>query len=346
MGVCDLSRIAATVAAERFHARRAYTDAAVMLAEARPDVVHVLTPPQSHVPLCRQAIEAGAHVICEKPITATYPELAALHAFAREHGRHLVEDHNYRFNPTVLAMESMVEQGGVGTVSDVEVRMQLDIRGEGRFSDTHFPHPAHRLPCGIIHDFITHLCYLTLRFVPAARSADAPTAGLPPTEPRHPFQRISAFWSNHGEGPGDVFRFDDLDATLLAGAVHARIRYSSYAHPTCFTIRVTGDRGELSTDLFLPHVRFNRVRGHAQLSPLVNQITEGLTLIGSALNNFQRKVMQKTAYEGMQAFLGLVYDALSQEGLHRQSLAMPVTWADMAATSALVDDLLAPEHQR
>jgi predicted dehydrogenase len=68
VGVCDLSYAAARYAAQRFHADTQYTDYRKMLTEAKPDVVHILTPPQTHLQIATGCLEAGAHVICEKPV--------------------------------------------------------------------------------------------------------------------------------------------------------------------------------------------------------------------------------------------------------------------------------------
>ena len=69
--VCDLSPAAAECAAQRHGATAWFTDYATMLREVRPDVVHMTTPPTSHYKLSVDALEAGAHVIVEKPITTT-----------------------------------------------------------------------------------------------------------------------------------------------------------------------------------------------------------------------------------------------------------------------------------
>ena len=68
VGVCDLSPAMADFAARRFNAQAAYTDYAKMLADARPDVVHVLTPAATHPRLVNDCLCGGAHVIVEKPV--------------------------------------------------------------------------------------------------------------------------------------------------------------------------------------------------------------------------------------------------------------------------------------
>ena len=62
-GVCDLSPSLANYAVARFGGGRAFTSASNLLQELRPDVVHVLTPPHTHVQLVTEAVKIGrAHV--------------------------------------------------------------------------------------------------------------------------------------------------------------------------------------------------------------------------------------------------------------------------------------------
>lgn len=317
VGVCDLSPVAAKYHAEQYGAEQAYTQHREMFDRARPDVVHILTPAETHPPLVRDALEAGAHVICEKPLALATGELDDLFALGRERGRQVIEDHNYRFNEPVGEIERMVELGELGEVREVEVRLTLPVRDGGRYADANLPHPSHRLPAGVIHEFVTHLAYLTLRFLPSV-------------------QRVAAAWSNHGGG--DLFKYDDLDALVIGGGVHARIRFSAHAQPDGFELTVRGSRGYAQTDLFHPCLR--RVVPRAvgrQLSPLVNQLAGGARLARASADNFRRKLMQQTPYEGLERLLGLTYDALER------GEAPPVTEADIRQTSELVEALLSPE---
>ena len=67
--ICDLSPATAEAAAERYGIRAWFTDHRAMLEKARPDVVHVTTPPTSHFRPAMDSLDAGAHVIVEKPAT-------------------------------------------------------------------------------------------------------------------------------------------------------------------------------------------------------------------------------------------------------------------------------------
>jgi predicted dehydrogenase len=324
VGVCDLSPSMAKFALERFGhpgTTQAFSDYRDMLREKRPAVVHVLTPPGSHVRIVSDCLRAGAHVIVEKPIAPTNREFLALWDVAKESGRLLVEDHNYRFNQPILAIEKLLAAGKLGEVREVEVRIALPIHDPAfRFSDPHVRHPALDLPAGAIHDFLTHLAYLTLRFMPiSGAGAD--------------FSRVHAVWSNH---TGDqVLRHDDLDATILIGDVHGRIRFSSVTAPDTFTVIVRGTRGSAETNLFQPHVKVMMPRrGGKHLTPLVNQFVNGLGLAKASVVGFRNKVMQRTAYEGLATLLSRTYGAI------RAGSELPVTFEDMDRASRLIDALV------
>ena len=324
VGVCDLSPSLATFAAKRFGADDAYTDYADMLARAKPDVVHILTPPHTHARLVGDCLAAGAHVVVEKPVAPTHAEFLSLWDASQKAGRRLVEDHNYRFNGPVMEIERLAKAGRLGTIYEVDVRMALAVRGEGsRYMDACLPHPSHKLPAGVIHEFISHLCYLSLRFLPDADQ---------------PWDRVGAAWSKHATDP--LFRHDDLDALVIGGPVHARLRFTSHSGPDAFEVTVRGSKGWAQTDLFQPHLRLVVPRpGGKQLSPLVNQFANGVELARASVRGFRNKVMQRTPYEGLGTFLGKTYDAL-QAGTEP-----PVTFDDMDRVSRLIDALLAAENQ-
>lgn len=319
VGVCDLSQAAASYAAERFQAEAAYTDYQKMLAEAKPDIVHVLTPPNTHKFIATDCLKAGAHVICEKPITPTYEEFKDLWEIAKACDRYLIEDYNYLFNEPILEIKRQIQSGELGDIQDVDIRIALDVRSGGRFADKNLPNPVHRLPAGVIHDVLTHICYLALQYLPSV-------------------DRVSAAWSNHGGG--DLFKYDDLDALIIGESVHARLRFSSFTWPECFEVKVRGTQGYIETDLFQPYLRCVKPRsGGKQLSPLVNHFVSGTTFAKASVVNFRNKIMQKTPYEGLHRFLSLTYKAI----LSGDSL--PVDFNLMNRTNQLIETLLQEKNQ-
>ena len=84
VAVCDRHLDLARQAAARFDVPTAYDSVAAMLLQARPDVVHITTPPHSHQTLTLECLQGGAHVYVEKPFTVNLEEAdAVLEAAAR-----------------------------------------------------------------------------------------------------------------------------------------------------------------------------------------------------------------------------------------------------------------------
>jgi predicted dehydrogenase len=74
-----------------------FPDLASLLRATSPDIVVVATPPDSHFELVRDALEAGAHVLCEKPFMPSMEEADAIVALARERSRRVIVNNQYRF---------------------------------------------------------------------------------------------------------------------------------------------------------------------------------------------------------------------------------------------------------
>lgn len=88
------------------------TDVTDLLDRIRPDVVHIVTPPDTHASLARSALLAGCHVYVEKPFVPTRGEAADLLALARERNLSVCAGHQYLFErPSLLALEWLPRLG-------------------------------------------------------------------------------------------------------------------------------------------------------------------------------------------------------------------------------------------
>jgi predicted dehydrogenase len=171
--------------AERFETGPAYTRFDRMLADVRPEVVHVLTPPASHSELAGRALDAGAHVLVEKPIAPTWDEYARMREGARAHRRLLCEDYNTRFSSAALGATSAWRSGRLGDVVSVDVAYGGVMPAGSAYDDRDVPHFAHALPGGPLQNFATHPLSLALPYlgpgveiVPVWRSRDELRVGL------------------------------------------------------------------------------------------------------------------------------------------------------------------------
>lgn len=318
VGVCDASAVSARFAQERYGATAAYTDATTMLAEATPEVVHVLTPPHTHVALAELCLAAGTHVVCEKPMTATAADTSALLDRAAAAGRILVESRNLLWNDPVMAIDRLVADGRLGEIREVDVLMSLDLTG-GRFGDVNLSGPGVVLPGGAVHDFLPHLAYLFLHF---AGTGDATPA----------LGRVAGVLANASGNPR--VGYDRLDALVEGGGCRGRLRVASDVKPDVFRLAVRGTKGSVETDLYNPFLRIEGGANVGKRSP-IEQVLSGTRLAVAGFTNFRDKVLQHGTYHGMPRMLDAVYTAIAT------GAPSPITPAQLRATAELVDRLVA-----
>lgn len=290
VGICDLSPSVAECAAERHGVQAWFTDYRAMLREAKPDVVHVTTPPTSHYRLALDSLEAGAHVILEKPATSTLGELEALSRKAAEVKRALIEDYNYLFSRATREIRDRVESGALGAVVHVDVTINLDISGPTGFADPNAPSPILALPGGAIADFLPHLASLAHDFVGAHKAAHS-------------------VWTKRKPG---LLPYDEFRGLLECERGTASVAFSSSSKPDAFWLRVYGEKMHAATNLFETRLTFERLRsGPKPLQPLFNGLEEGASIRRSAIATLMRKFTGGPgSYDGLFELVTRAYRAL------------------------------------
>jgi predicted dehydrogenase len=97
--------------------------------EERPDIVVVGSPPGHHFEQAKAALEAGAHVMCEKPFTIDPADAWELDATAKDTGRQLFIAYGWNYRPMVIqAYRLMQEDGGIGDIEHVSMHMDSVTR--------------------------------------------------------------------------------------------------------------------------------------------------------------------------------------------------------------------------
>jgi predicted dehydrogenase len=106
--------------------RHAYDSLDDLLADPAVDVVHVTSPNDLHVSQARDALAAGKHVVCEKPLAMTALESAELVALARSSGLVNATNFNIRYYPLNQHAQEFIGSGGLGDVRFVTGRYFQD----------------------------------------------------------------------------------------------------------------------------------------------------------------------------------------------------------------------------
>ncbi len=111
----------------RLEAGPAYDTADELLERTSPDVVVIATPPDSHAALCLQALDAGAHVVCEKPFTETVDEADEIIRRASEVRRTVVVNQEFRYMPIYSCIPPLIGTPGYGRPVFLHVTQFMDL---------------------------------------------------------------------------------------------------------------------------------------------------------------------------------------------------------------------------
>ncbi len=115
--------------AREFGIPHAAADHREILQRVRPDLVFVVSPPHRHAAMAIDALEAGAHVVCEKPTALNASEsFEMLEASARHPERIALIDHELRFDPRRLRLASLVSGGALGEIRRLDYRLRSSSR--------------------------------------------------------------------------------------------------------------------------------------------------------------------------------------------------------------------------
>lgn len=118
---------------------KTYADTQALLADPDIDMVLIATPNDMHKPLAIQAMKAGKHVICEKPVTLCSRDLEEMIQASEEYGVFFTVHQNRRWDEDFLTVRKILEEGSLGEVFRIESRVHgsRGIPGDWRQEKQH-----------------------------------------------------------------------------------------------------------------------------------------------------------------------------------------------------------------
>jgi predicted dehydrogenase len=130
VGIADIDETRVrTLTAEHAPHAKVYTNATVMLRELEPDVVYITTPPPLHRAQAIEALQLGAHVVLEKPITLTVEDAEAIGVVAEEMKRQVHVCHQLRYIPGIDTFRERLSRQPVALTHIWNYRKGPDIPG-------------------------------------------------------------------------------------------------------------------------------------------------------------------------------------------------------------------------
>jgi predicted dehydrogenase len=311
VGVADTDEERAREIAHRFGIRYVFRDAAAMLRERRPDVVHILTPPQSHKELSIQAMEAGCNVLVEKPMAVCVSEADEMIAASRRHGVTLGVCHNLLFIPAVMEALELAATGVLGTIIGTEVFWKVYRYGTpDKFRTTKW---FYELPGGIYHEAAPHPVYLQMEFLNTLHVVSAQakkTVGDLPTPS------------------------DELRVLFNGESGLGSLSISSSAEPYLVCLNIFGSAMSLQVNLVTNTLIKHRIDGLGMISKALVNIDHSLQLMSKTVINSILVLLGRMTL-GHGVLIEKFYESL------RNGTDPPVTGEDGRAVVAVLDQIWA-----
>jgi predicted dehydrogenase/nucleoside-diphosphate-sugar epimerase len=193
---------------------------------AKPDVVHILTPPSSHCAVALEALANGCHVFVEKPMATSQEECDLLIQQAEAVKRTLSVDHSAKFDPTVQKALHLVSSGAIGAILSVDY-----FRSSEYPPYSGGPMPPHYQDGGFpFRDIGVHALYLAETFLGEIKNIET---------------------THRGTGCHTQLMFDEWSGVVHCDNGTARFQLSWTSRPIQHILSIHGASGNIVLDLYL-----------------------------------------------------------------------------------------------
>lgn len=323
VAVCDREPLMARQLCDRFAVTRHFRDVTELLDGARPDVVHVTTPPASHFEIARLCLGHGCHVYVEKPFTLDAGEAEELVALANQKGVKITAGHDDQFGHAARRMRALVESGYLGGMPvHMESYYCYDLSEPGYakavLGDSR--HWVRSLPGGLLQNIISHGIARIAEFL----STDSPQVIA--------YGFVSSLLKTMAEDAiADELRVIIADAERTT----AYFTFSSQMRPSIHEFRIYGPKNGVFLDQ--DHETVIKLRGGRFPSygdKFVPPLIFAQQHIGNAITN-ARKFLARDFHmkSGMKYLIESFYTSIVQGG------PVPIPYRQIVLTARIMDDI-------
>ena len=329
VGVCDKEPLMARQLYERFPVKRYFGDLTELLSVARPDVVHITTPPDSHFDIARFCLEQGCHVYVEKPVTLYAEEAQILLALANEKGLKLTVGHDDQFSHVARRMRTLVQSGYLGGAPvHMESYYCYELGyGYARALLGDKQHWVRRLPGRLLHNIISH---------GIARIAEFLTSDSPQVIA---YGFVSPFLKKIGER--DIV--DELRVFICEEErTTAYFTFSSQMRPSIHQFRVYGPKNGLILDQdqeTLIKLRGGRFKSYGE--KFIPPVLFAEQHLGNLITNVRTFLARDFhAMSGMKYLIESFYRSIVQ------GTPVPIPYREILLTARIMDAIFDQLHAR
>jgi len=323
VGVCDKEELMARQLHERFRVKNYYSNVHELLERARPDVVHITSPPQSHLALGKLCLENGCHVFFEKPFALNFAEAEILIELAQQNDRKLTVGHNNQFNKSAIQMRDLIRSGFLGgTPIHMESIWGYDL-GDPRFARALLGEKTHwvrQLPGKLLHNIISHGVAKIAEFMTGTSLK----------------VMVHGFTSNLLKSTGNTDIVDELRVIIRDGDyTTAYFTFSTQIKPMIRQFRVYGPKNSLIVDdMHETVIRVARTNYKSYLNQLVPPCLYGAQYFDKALENVGKFIKRDLHFEsGRRRLVESFYGSISD------GTPLPITYKELLLTSRIMDSI-------
>jgi len=322
VAVCDLEPILAEQLALRFSVPQWYTDFDRMLSEHRLDVIHIATPPDSHLALARKSAQAGCHVFLEKPLAMNAKDGRRLIEVVQQNNRKMTINYWYNFEAPALALKEFVARGELGEPVHIESFYGYDLGdGFGQALVLDERHWVHRLPGKLFQNNLDHAINKITPFLPDKTL------------------EIIARAYRRRESNGDTTDgvLDELRVMILGGRVSAHVTFCSHARPAGHFMRVYGTKNTAHVDFaFRSMLVEGKQTVPSALGRLLPPFMSSWHSVRQATHNVREFAGSRFHYfAGLNRLLSLFYESI----LHDKQV--PIAYPEITRVSEIMDEISA-----
>lgn len=270
VGVADPHAVESMVRPSLPDTVRFYSDPAALLRELKPDIVHVVTPPDTHVDLARLAIEHGAHVYVEKPFALSAEAARSIVDFARARDRKLCAGHQVLFQHSGQHYRDYMPM----------LRKIVHIESYFSFKTVRRVGGGLMSPVEQLIDILPHPIYLMLD------GYDASVSGAQPA----PCELISL----------DVDADGEIRALIKRNGIPAALTVTLRGRPIESYLRIVGMNGSLGVDFVLSGITRLLGPGASAISAVFNPFIRARQIVFGTIANIYRMLTRKhKSYAGL-----------------------------------------------
>ena len=318
VAVCDLNALFAEDTAERFGVKRWFSDYKEMIRETQPQVVHITTPPQTHLQLGLDLIQNGCHLYIEKPFGVDYNDAKQLIDKARMAGVMVCCGFFQLFDEVFLRFQKRYGWESLGEIVHIESYYGTSL--DDNYSKLFLKNPnhwVHRLPGKFFQNVISHPLYHMIPLFPGT------------------VKDIVCFAQDRSEN--GVFQ-DELRVLMQAGKTTGCMTFTSAVRPVIQCLKIYGTKSIVQFDL-ANHAFFFTNAGELPglFGRVRNSVVSGLRLVKEGAYHFITSMNGKDRYF---AGMGNLFQQFYND-IRSQKMEPPVPYTVLLNTAVVMDEIAA-----